>query len=106
MSGMDGALDAASSSESSELKPEYGISEMMGRDVGGVVVSETGADLCFFLGCGSSVELVRCFDRTGTGVVIRVVTRTVSGIGVVPGGAGEVCPAFGAGFRDEVSSVA
>ena len=72
---MDGALDAASSSESSELKPEDGISEMMGRDVGGVVVSETGADLCFFLGCGSSSGVDRCLDRTGTGVVVLVVTR-------------------------------
>jgi len=34
LSCADGALDAASSSESSELKPPRGISEMMGRETG------------------------------------------------------------------------
>ena len=78
LSCADGALDAASSSESSELKPVRGISEMMGRDRR-VVDSGPEVDLCFFLGCGSSVEVARCLDRTGTGVVIRVVARGRSG---------------------------
>ena len=75
LSCADGALDAASSSESSELKPARGISEMMGRDTRRAVDSGPDADFCFFFGCGSSVEVVRCFDRTGTGIVIRVVVR-------------------------------
>ena len=79
LSCADGALDAASSSESSELKPVRGISEMLGRDTGRVVDSGPEVDLCFFLGCGSSVEVARCLDRTGTGVVIRVVARGRSG---------------------------
>ena len=40
LSCADGALDAASSSESSEVKPVRGISEMMGRDTGRAVDSE------------------------------------------------------------------
>ena len=40
LSCADGAFDAASSSESSELKPARGISEMMGRDTGRAVDSE------------------------------------------------------------------
>ena len=28
---------------------------------------------CFFFGCGSTKDDDRCFDRTGTGVVMRVV---------------------------------
>ena len=40
LSCADGALDAASSSESSEGKPARGISEMMGRDTGRAVDSE------------------------------------------------------------------
>ena len=40
LSCADGALDAASSSESSEVKPARGISEMMGRDTGRAVDSE------------------------------------------------------------------
>ena len=96
---VDGALDAASSSESSELKPVRGISEMIGRDGGRDVDSGIEVDLCFFLGCWSSVGVERCFDRTGTGVVIRVVARGRPGTGVVPGGEVEVCPPLGTGFR-------
>ena len=40
LSCASGALDAASSSESSEVKPARGISEMMGRDTGRAVDSE------------------------------------------------------------------
>ena len=103
LSCADGALDAASSSESSEGKPARGISEMMGRDTGRAVDSETEADLCFFFGCGSSVEVVRCFDRTGTGIVIRVVDRGWSGPVVVPGGTVVECSSLGTGFRVAVS---
>ena len=71
----DGALEAASSSESSELKPVCGISEMIGREGWRDVESGPEVDLCFFLGCGSSGGVERCLDRTGTGVVILVVTR-------------------------------
>jgi hypothetical protein len=48
----DGAFEAASSSESSELKPARGISEMMGRGGGRDVESGPEVDRCFFLGCG------------------------------------------------------
>jgi hypothetical protein len=106
LSCADGAFDAASSSESSELKPARGISEMMGRDTGRVVDSGPEADFCFFFGCGSSVEVARCcssFDRTGTGIVMRVVVRGRSGPVVVPGGKVVECPSLGAGFRGAVS---
>ena len=103
LSCADGALDAASSSESSELKPPRGISEMMGRETGREVDSGPEAGLCFFLGCGSSVEVARCFDRTGTAVVLRVVAQGRSGAGKVPGGTVGVCPSVGTGFRVVVS---
>lgn len=40
---------------------------------------------CFFLGCGSSTEAVRCLERTGTGEVVR-------------GGAGRDAGSGGCGF--------
>ena len=43
---------------------------------------------CFFFGCGSSGLLDRCFDRTGTAVVVRVTKRGVSGSGKRGTGAG------------------
>jgi hypothetical protein len=52
LSCADGALDAASSSESSEGKPARGISEMMGRDTGRAVDSEPEADYAFSLVVG------------------------------------------------------
>lgn len=70
---------------------------MMGRETGREVDSGPEADLCLFLGCGSSVEVARYFDRTGTGVVIRVVARGRSGAGMVSGGT------VGTGFRVVVS---
>ena len=79
----EGALEAASSSESSELKPLGGISAMMGRGGGRAV--DSGADRvtrCFFFGCGASTGLDRCFDRTGTGIVVRVVAQGKSGTGL------------------------
>ena len=100
LSCADGALDAASSSESSEVKPA---SEMMGRDTGRAVDSGPDADFCFFFGCGSSVEVVRCFDRTGTGIVIRVVDRGWSGPVAVPGGTVVEGSSLGTGFRVAVS---
>ena len=96
---MDAALDAASSSESSEVKPSRGSSEMMGRDTGRAVGSGPDEDFCFFFGCGSSVEEARCFDRTGTGTVVRVVARGGSGTIDVPGDGSVACPSMGTGFR-------
>lgn len=97
---MEAALDAASSSESSELKPSRGISEMMGRGTGQAVDSGPDVDFCFFFGCGSSVEEARCFDRTGTGgTVVRVVARGGSGPVDVPGDRVVACPSMGTGFR-------
>ena len=96
-------MDAASSSESSELKPPRGISEMMGRETGQGVESGPEAHLCFFFGCGSSVDVARCFDRTGTGVVIRIVARGRSGADMVSGGTTGLCPSVGTGFRVVVS---
>ena len=78
-----GALEAASSSESSELRPLGGISAMMGRGGGRAV--DSGAEWvtrCFVFGCGSSTGLDLCFDRTGTGIVVRVVARGKSGTGL------------------------
>ena len=72
---------------------------MMGRDTGRAVDCGPDADFCFFFGCGSSVEVARCFDRTGTGIVVRVVARGGSGPVDVPGGRGSVCPSMGTGFR-------
>ena len=85
VSWAEGALEAASSSESSELKPLGGISAMIRRGGGRAV--ESGAkrvDHCFFFGCGSSTGLDLCFDRTGTGVVVRVVPQGKSGTGLPP----------------------
>ena len=74
----DGALEAASSSESSELKPVCGISEMIGREGWRDVESGPEVDLCFFLGCGSwwSRALLRsnwnwCSDSGGDPWVTR-----------------------------------
>ena len=56
---------------------------MMGRGGGRAV--DSGADRvtrCFFFGCGSSTGLDLCFDRTGTGIVVRVVARGKSGTGL------------------------
>ena len=92
---MEAALDAASSSESSELKPSRGISEMMGRGTGRAVDSGPDVDFCFFFGCGSSVDEARCFERTGTGTVVRVVARGACG----PEESVVACPSIGTGFR-------
>ena len=46
---------------------------------------------CFFFGCGSTKDDDRCFDRTGTGVVVRVgavgkvIVVVDPGIGFGPG---------------------
>jgi len=45
----DGAFDITSSSESSEVKPVRGISEMMGRDTGRAVDSEPDVVFLLFL---------------------------------------------------------
>ena len=83
VSWAEGALEAASSSESSELRLFEGTSVMMGR-VGGRVV-DSGAESvtrCFFFGCGSSTGLDLCLERAGTGMVVRVVARGNSGTGL------------------------
>ena len=67
-------LGGKSSSESSELRPVCGLSVTIGS--GGGAVADSGAGdstRCFFFGCGASTEWARCFERTGTGMVIRVV---------------------------------
>ena len=61
--------------------------------------SGTDADFCFFLGCGSSVDEVRCLDRTGTGTVILVVVRGGSAGIEVPGDGSTVCSVERTGFR-------
>ena len=105
----EGAFEAASSSESSELKPVRGISEMIGRGGGCDVESGAEVDLCFFFGCGSSIGLDRCLERTGKGIVVLVVTRGRSGTGVphfgVSRAGGEGCPPLGAGLRGVTSTV-
>ena len=58
----------------------------MGRDDDECTIMSP--ERCFFFGCGSSGWLDRCFDRTGTAVVVRVATRGVSGSGKRGPGAG------------------
>ena len=74
------SLGAASPSESSEYMSPERASEIMGNEVewtaSGLWASlGSGMDspFCFFFGCGSTKDDDRCFDRTGTGVVVRVV---------------------------------
>ena len=67
-------MDCNSSSESSELRPGGGLSAATGS--GGGSAADSGAEestRCFFFGCGASTGWARCFERTGTGVVVRVV---------------------------------
>ena len=73
------SLDAASPSESSEFMSPERVSDIIGSDVewsaSGLWASlDSGMDspFCFFFGCGSTRDDDRCFDRTGTGVVVRV----------------------------------
>ena len=73
------SLDAASPSESSEFMSPDRASDIIGSDVewsaSGLWASlGSGMDspFCFFFGCGSTRDDDRCFDRTGTGVVVRV----------------------------------
>ena len=82
VSWVEGALEAASSSESSELRLFEGTSVMMGR-VGGRVVDSGAVSVTrwFFFGCGSSTGWDRCLERAGTGMV-RVVARGNSGTGL------------------------
>ena len=65
---------------------------MMGSEPGrphlsaiGTRVSIALSDFCFFFGCGSSVDEARCFDRAGTGMVGRAVTRGGSVLAAMPG---------------------
>ena len=58
----------------------------MGRDDDECTIMSP--ERCFFFGCGSSGWLDRCFDRTGTAVVVRVAARGVSGSGKRGPGAG------------------
>ena len=65
----------------------------------GTRASGTDADLCFFFGCGSSVDEVRCLDRTGTGIVVLVVARGGSATIEVPGVGSTPGSVVRAGFR-------
>ena len=67
--------------------------------VAGTRVSGTGADFCFFFGCGSSVDEARCLDRTGTGIVVLVVARGGSVPGEVPGVGSMTGSVMRTGFR-------
>ena len=44
---------------------------------------------CLFFGCGSMVDETLCFERTGTGIVFRDISR--------PGGMLDELPGFGLG---------
>ena len=74
------------------MRPPEGASDVMGSGPGrphlsdiGTRVTGTVSDFCFFFGCGSSVDEAPCFDRTGTGIVDRVVTRGGSLLAEMPG---------------------
>ena len=74
------------------MRPPEGASDVMGSGPGwpppvaiGTRVSGIVATFCFFFGCGSTVEEAHCLDRTGTGIVGRVVTRPGSVADEVPG---------------------
>ena len=71
VSWAEGAMEAASSSESSELRLLGGMSEMMGRGGGRAVgLGAESVTRCFFFGCGSSTGLDLCLERAGTGMVV------------------------------------
>ena len=81
-SGWIASPDTASPSESSEFRSCDRASDGMGNDVecaalGSTMVLDTGIDspFCFFLGCRSMRDDVRCLDRAGTGMVVRVGAR-------------------------------
>ena len=60
--------------------------------LGSVVVLDSGMDspLCFFFGCGSVRDDVRCLERTGTGTVVRVGAGPGSVIGMGSRGVSDV----------------
>ena len=83
-------MDAASPSESSELKALGVASEVIGSGPGVIssLTIDTGVvagldSFCRFLGCGSTVEETLCFERTGT--VFRGFPRPRSGPEGLPG---------------------
>ena len=80
--------DPASPSESSEFSSRErasmaeSLSEGMGSEMecavlGSVMILDSGIDslFCFFFGCGSVRDDVRCLDLAGTGIVVRVGAR-------------------------------
>ena len=92
------SLDAASPSESSEFMSPERASEIMGNEVEWTASrlwaslgSGMDSPFCFFFGCGSTRDDDRCFERTGTGVVVRVgavgkvIVVVDPGVGVGPG---------------------
>ena len=79
---MEAAVDAPSPSESSELRALITASEAIGSGPGVTVsfaidigVSGGLDNFCRFFGCGSSVEETLCLERTGTGIVVRDISR-------------------------------
>ena len=93
VSWTEAAVDAASPSESSELKALGAASEVIGSGPGVIssLTIDTGVvagvdSFCLFLGCGSTVEETLCFERTGTGIVFRGFPRPGSGTDGLPGG--------------------
>ena len=75
-------LGGNSSSKSSELGTGGGLSAVTGS--GGGSAAESGAEestRCFVLGGGASTGRALCLERTGTGVVVRVVALGYSGPG-------------------------
>ena len=59
-----------------------GVTSSLTVDMGVVA----GVDnFCLFLGCGSTVEETLCFERTGTGIVVRGFPPPDSGTDGFPG---------------------
>ena len=92
MSWAEAATDAASPSESSELRPPEMTSDVMGSGPGltppvtiDIGVSGKIDTFCLFFGCGSTVEETLCLDRTGTGIVVRGFPRPGSVLDGLPG---------------------
>ena len=94
----EAATDAASPSESSELRALEMTSDVIGSGPGvtppltiDIGVSGRVDNFCLFFGCGSVVEETLCLDRTGTGIVVRGFPRPGSALDGLPGlGSGSV----------------
>ena len=92
MSWAEAAADTASPSESSELRALEMTSEVIGSVPGvtspltiDIGVSGWVDNFCLFFGCGSTVDETLCLDRTGTGIVVRGLSRPGSVLDGLPG---------------------